>query len=371
MTANIMASKVFMISSRVVRGDVSPLLRIGDLLVQTGLEDVVISGDPIAIKMHLGSSGGHRTIRPEFVRKVVDKVKQLGGRPFIAETCRPDAIQYLEIANERGYNHSTLGCPVIIVDGYKGEDSKEVRTGGSVVESVNVASGIFHAPSMIVLTHVTGHGNASYAGAVKNIAMGCNARASKGRIHRAVNVDPPVWYSDKCIACGECAEACNYGALRLVDDKPVINEELCERCMRCARACTHDALVRPSPMRERFMEALVDGVRGVLSTFDEGRVLFVNFLMDVGPECDCAPFSDRSIIPDQGILASNDIVALEQACLDLLAKAPVVPQSMADERGLREGDKKFACIHGMDPRAQIKAAERSQMGTKDYELITI
>jgi len=366
-----MTSKVFMLSSRVVRGDVSPLLKIGDLLGKAGLEDLVVPGDPVAIKMHLGSSGGHRTIRPEFVRKVVDSVKQLGGRPFVAETCRPDAIQYLEIANERGYNHSTLGCPVIMTDGYKGEDFKEVETGGRLVKRVNVASGFYHAPSMIVLTHVTGHGNACYAGAIKNIAMGCNARSSKGKIHRAVNVEPPVWYSDKCIACGECADACNYGALTLVDGKPVIDEVLCERCMRCARACNQDALVRPSPMRENFLEALVDGTRGVLSTFEAGRVIFVNFLMDVGPECDCAPFSDRPIIPDQGILASKDLVSLEQACLHLLTRAPAVPQSLAEERGIGEGDKKFACIHGLDPQGQVNAAEAAGLGTRDYEMVTL
>jgi uncharacterized Fe-S center protein len=368
-----MSSKVFMVGSRVVRseGNVSPLLKIGDLLKEAGLGNVVASDDPVAIKMHLGSSGGHRTIRPEFVRKVVDSVKQLGGRPFIAETCRPDAIQYLEIGNERGYNHSTLGCPVIIADGYKGEDFIEVETGGKIVDKVNVASAFYHAPSMIVLTHITGHGNACYAGAVKNIAMGCNARSTKGKIHRSVNVDPPVWYSDKCIACGECAEACNYGALTLVDDKPVIDVELCERCMRCARACSQEALVRPSPMRENFLEALVDGTRGVLSTFDEGRVLFVNFLLDVGPECDCAPFSDRPIIPDQGILASTDLVALEQACLDLLTKAPAAPLSRADEIGIGEGDKKFACIHGLDPQGQVEAGEAAGLGSKDYELVTL
>ena len=119
------------------------------------------------------------------------------------------------------------------------------------------------------------------------------------------------------------------------------------------------------------MEALVDGVRGVLSTFEEGRVLFVNFLMDVGPECDCAPFSDLPIIPDRGILASTNLVALETACLDLATEAPPTPGSMATDRGLKTGDHKFEGIHGVDPRAQIDAAERAGLGSREYQIVTL
>jgi uncharacterized Fe-S center protein len=368
-----MTSKVYMLAAEVEkRGrDLSPLLRIGELLDAAGLSGVVEPGDPVALKMHLGSGGGFRTIRPEFVRKVVDRVRQLGGRPFVAETCRPDALDYLELANARGYNHSTLGCPVIIVDGFKGEDFKEVETGGEVIDKVRVASGIYHSPSMIVLTHVTGHGNACYAGAMKNIAMGCNARASKGQLHRSVNPEPPVWYSEKCVACGDCSDACNYGALTLEDGKPVINEELCERCMRCARACTHEALVRPTPIREKFLEALVDGARAVLSTFEEGKVLYVNFLVDVAPECDCAPSLHGRIVPDQGILASTDLIALEKASIDLTTAAPSEPGSACDREGLGEGDNKFAGMYGVDPLIQIAAGDRAGLGSSEYELVTL
>ncbi len=366
-------SKVYMANTR-TRGGEGPrsaLAKIPCLLDAAAISSTFQSGDPVAIKMHLGSGAGFRTIRPEFVRKVVDRVRSLGGRPFVAETCRPDALQYLEIANERGYNQSALGCPVMIVDGFKGEDSKQVQTYGEIVDEIQVASGIYHSPSMIVLTHVTGHGNACYGGALKNLAMGCVDRMSKGKIHRAVNVEPPIWHSGKCAACGDCASACNYGALRLVEGKPVIDSQLCERCMRCARACTRGALIRSSPVRENFMQAIVDSARGVLSTFEQGRVLFLNFLMEISPECDCAPSSDNPIVPDMGILASKDIVALEQASLDLITQAPALPGSVAADQGLGPGDKKFAALHGLDPQAQVDAAERAGLGTRSYEIVPI
>lgn len=368
-----MCAKVYMLGAQVLRveGARSPVVRIPDLLDAAGISEVVVPGDPVAIKMHLGSDGGSRTIRPEFVRKVVDKVKLLGGRPFIAETCRPDAIQYLEIANQRGYNDSTLGCPVVIVDGFKGNDFRDVPTGGQIVKTVQVAAGIFHAPSMIVLSHVTGHGDSSYAGAIKNIGMGCVARSSKGKIHRSVNVDPPIFHPDRCAACGECAKACNYGALTLVQQKPVINPVLCERCMRCTRACTHAALVRPAPTRENFMQALAESVKGVLSTFEPSRVLFVNFVVDVTPQCDCAPSLDIPIVPDQGILCSRDLVSLEQASLDLVRRAPAMPGSIAHDRGLGPGMEKFGALHGLDPQFQIDAAQRLGLGSRDYELVLI
>jgi len=368
-----LCSKVYMVSAQVVRreGAKSPVLMMSDLLDAGGIPEVVVPGSPAAIKLHLGSDGGFRTIRPEFVRKVVDRVKLLGGRAFVAETCRPDALQYLEIANERGYNQSTLGCPVTIADGFKGEDFKEVPTGGEIIKAVRVAAGIFHAPSMIVLTHVTGHGDSSYAGAIKNIGMGCVARGSKGRIHRSVNVEPPAWHSEKCAACGDCSKACNYGALRLDQGKPVIDQSLCERCMRCVRACTHAALVRPAPIRENFMQALAESVKGTLSTFQQGRVLFVNFVIDVIPQCDCAPSFDIPIVPDQGILASKDLVSLEQASLDLVSQAPAMPGSVADKRGLGQGQEKFGGLHGLNPQFQIDAAQKLGLGSREYELVLI
>ncbi len=352
-------------------GERSLLMKVPDLLDTAGLPGTVVDDDLVALKMHLGSSGGFRTIRPEFVNGVINKVRLTGARPFIAESCRPDAVRYLEIAHRRGYNQGTLGCPIIIVDGFKGEDFKTVETGGKIVKEVDVPSGIYHSPSMIVLTHVTGHGNASFAGSIKNIAMGCTARSSKGKIHRSVNVDPPIWNSEKCIACGDCVEACNYGAISLVDGKIEFDVEKCERCMRCVRECTHEGLKRPSPMRKNFLQALVDGVSGVLSTFEENRVLFVNFLTGIGPECDCAPFSDNPIVQDFGILASTDIVSLEKASLDLITEAPSLPNSVASEEGLESNDKKFKGIHGLDPVGQIEAAEEAGLGSSEYNLVDV
>lgn len=59
-------------------------------------------------------------------------------------------------------------------------------------------------------------------------------------------LEPPIWDSEKCVACEDCAKACNFGALQLVDRKPVIDQDNCKACMQCVKACTYDALVRPT-----------------------------------------------------------------------------------------------------------------------------
>ncbi|RLF19912.1 MAG: 4Fe-4S ferredoxin, partial [Thermoprotei archaeon] len=173
-----------------------------------GIQDVVEKGDYVAIKVHLGSEGGYRIVRPIFIRKVVEKVKELGGKPFVTDTCRPPSLDYLEIANMQGINYLSMGAPVIIADGIKGEDYRIVKVDGLILKEVEVASAIADADAMIVVTHAKGHRQTGFGGAIKNVAMGCVAKKAKGKIHGVMG-EPPMWLSERCERCGICIKACD------------------------------------------------------------------------------------------------------------------------------------------------------------------
>ncbi|MFB0547253.1 MAG: DUF362 domain-containing protein, partial [Anaerolineae bacterium] len=132
--------------------------KLEELLARADISRYVSPGEYVAIKMHLGSEGNHRTIRPTFVRKVVEAVKAVGSQPFVTETTRIPGLKYLEVANANGYNAQSLGAPVIMADGIFGHDSMPVKVeGGEWIREIGVASAIYHAPAMIVLSHCKGH----------------------------------------------------------------------------------------------------------------------------------------------------------------------------------------------------------------------
>jgi uncharacterized Fe-S center protein len=110
----------------------------------------------------------------------------------------------------------------------------------------------------------------------------------------------------------------------------------------------------------------------VLSTFpDRRRVVYVNFLFQIQPECDCMPIADVPVIQDQGIMISDDLVAIEQATLDMLRTAPPLPQSAAEEAQIRPGDDILFKINPRPMQLQVDEAERLGLGTKKYELVRV
>lgn len=348
----------------------SPVYRIKKLLDIAGINEVVEKGDYVAIKVHLGSEGGYRIIRPPFIKKVVEKVKELGGKPFVTDTCRPPSLDYLEIAKMQGINELSVGAPIIIADGIKGNDYRIIKVNGFVLKEIEVASAIADADAMIVLSHSKGHRQTAYGGAIKNVAMGCTARSTKRKIHSVLG-DVPIWDESKCIRCGICVKVCDHNAIYFKNRKVVIDPEKCVRCYRCVWSCPSHALTWKKTDIEKLFMAMADAVEAVLKTFKPGKVLYVNFVMDVMFICDCAPIATLPIVPDQGILASKDIVAIDKASLDLINSAPGIPGQIALNKKvgvLKEGENKFMSIHGVDPLLQVIIAEKKGLGTTNYEL---
>lgn len=373
-------SKVYFAPARARHWDysASQVARLERLIQEMDFGSAIAEGEYVAIKTHFGSEGAHRIVRPVFLRKIVEGVKAVGGKPFVCDTVRIQGWDYLEVANQNGINPQSVGCPVILADGLFGCDSIEVQA-GPVLGSVRVASALYDAPAMIVVSHCKGHIEAGYGGAIKNLAMGGAAgrhrsgdwQQARGHLHAAGAESSVIRDAELCIMCLQCLHVCPTKAISEADGGLVVDSEKCWRCGRCERVCPEGAIRLQKRGRDEFQMALAEGAQAVLSTFQPGKVLFFNFVLEVQPECDCMPMADTPLVQDRGILASRDIVAVEQAALDLINKAVPLPDSLAEDRGLKVGQRVLAEALGVDGQLHIDAAARIGLGSQEYELIEL
>jgi uncharacterized Fe-S center protein len=375
-----MRNSVYFASARATHWDysASQVAGLERLIERLDFRSGIGEEEYVALKTHFGSPGAHRIVRPRFLRVLAEAVKAVGGKPFVCDTVRIQGWDYLEVANQNGINPHSVGCPVIIADGLFGYDSIEVQA-GPVLGSVRVASAIHDAPAMIVVSHCKGHIGAGYGGAIKNLAMGGVAgrhrsgdwKQARGHLHAASAESSVIRDPELCTLCLQCLHVCPTEAISEEADGLVVDDEKCWRCGRCERVCPEGAIRLGKRGEDEFQMALAEGAQAVLRTFEPGKVLYFNFALEVQPECDCMPTADTPIVQDQGILASRDIVAVEQATLGLINSAPPLPGSLAADRGLQAGQRILAETLGVDGQLHVDAAAQIGLGSQEYELIEV
>ncbi|MGA2735326.1 MAG: DUF362 domain-containing protein [Syntrophobacteraceae bacterium] len=369
-----MKPKVYQISplSRTFAYESGLMGKFENFLKDFDFSSFIPKDEVVPLKMHLGNQGAFRTIRPQFVKLVADAVKRVPAKPFVTDSVRVPGYEYLEVAKDAGYTHLTLNAPVVLADGIFGNDSIKVYA-GDLLGEMSVASAIHDAKSMVVLTHVKGHIQAVLGGALKNISMGGVSQAprggdwhqGRGKMHFLMG-DLMQWDETKCILCLDCMNVCPAECITFPDDTYTVNKEKCWRCGRCSRVCPVEAIIVPIT-HELFMRAVAEGAKAVLSTFEPHRIVYVNFLLEMQPECDCMPLADPPVAQDQGILISDDPVAIDTATLDILSRVKPLPDSRASDITPKEGWDVFSLLHKKDGRLQIKEAEAMGLGTNDYE----
>ncbi len=327
-----------------------------------------LAGDSVAVKLHMGELGNIAYIRPIFVSKVVSLVKKAGGSPFATDTTviypggRETAEDYLATAASNGFVEDSIGAPIVIADA-NGDAGVSVAIQNPIqdcqLREVKVASGIYLASSLLVLSHVKGHSLSGFGGAIKNLGMGCVTKESKRAEHR---VNSPSWDEFRCEGCGSCVEVCPVQAITMSEGKPSRDLTLCTFCSTCRFECPSDAWVWPDGAKENFQVELAHAAAAVFSRFS-GKIGFINFVQDVTPDCDCAAPSGRPLVADVGILASYDPVAIDKASLDLIDKAPLIPGTTS----ARPPDL-LGRMHRTSSLIQLKVAEKLGMGNLEYEL---
>ncbi len=367
-------SKVYFIGMQTEESDDQIHLKVQRLFDQADFSSVIQKNDLSAVKVHFGERGNSTFIPPWFVRSIVDKIRASGGKPFVTDTNtlyngkRRNAVDHLETAILHGFTYATVGAPITIADGLQGKSYVDVEVNQKHFKSIKLASDIAHADSVIVSSHFKGHMMAGFGGAIKNMAMGGACVQGKKEQH---NVRPYLPEPEKCTGCGTCEEHCPSDAIIVVGGKSQVDENLCLGCGDCLRYCPEDALEFnwESGIPE-FTERMVEYAYGFWKTH-QNHMGFINFVIDITPECDCFSLSETTIVPDIGILASTDPIALDQACYDLVNKQQGNPHSRM-ESNHAPGKDKFTGVH-KETRGDIQLSYGEQLGigTTKYELVKI
>jgi uncharacterized Fe-S center protein len=371
-------SKVYFASARATkwRYDDSMPGKLERLLKNFNLSAYFEPKEWVAVKTHWGSEGAHRIVRSVFLRKTVEALQNIGAKPFVTDSVRIKGLDYLEVANQNGINHLSVGAPVVLADGLYGNDNIMVKA-GEMLGEIAVASVIHDVPAMVVCSHIKGHIQAGYGGAIKNVAMGgvssrhrdCGWKCGRGAMH-TVGEGMLAWDEEKCELCYQCMEICPLDVIKFANEKLKWDSDECWRCGRCERVCQSGGLSLPGDA-ERFMRSLAEAAKAVLSTFKPKKVVYINFLTEIQPECDCMPIADVPVMQDQGIMISDDIVAVEQASVDFLMKAAPLPQSAILEKNISQGDDILFKLSGKPYWIQIEETEQLGLGSRQYELIEL
>lgn len=370
------ASKVFFTNLR-VKPSANLLRKFDNLVRRAGIETIDFTRKLTAIKIHFGEPGNLAYLRPNFTRQLVSLLRQKEAIPFLTDCNtlyygrRSNAPDHLEAAFENGYNPLATDCQVIIGDGLKGIDYREIELNMEFCKSAKIGTAIADADIIISMNHFKGHEITGFGGALKNIGMGCASVGGKLFLHSGSS---PEIHEKNCTGCRVCEKFCNYGAIKVGKDKIArIDYSLCTGCGQCIAVCQYDAArVVWQNSSEIVNKRVAEYAYAVLK---DKPSFHINFIMDVSPECDCWGFNDYPIVPDIGIAASFDPVALDQACADMVNAAPILRGSRIDEKS-KNNDKnthdRFALAHpDTDWKTGLEHAVKIGLGKREYELIEV
>jgi uncharacterized Fe-S center protein len=353
------------------KGEENALTGLKRLFESSASAAMIPGGEPVAVKLHMGELGNIRHIRPVFVRKVVDIIIKKGGKPFLFDTVanypggRDTKAKYLDTAARNGFVEASVNAPVVIAD-----DADELQTipiknpiEGCELKEIKVSSLLLKPSLLVVLSHVKGHELTGFGGALKNLGMGCVSSETKRAQHR---VNMPIFAEEKeCNGCGKCADACPPDAITLVDEKPRRAEAECIYCGTCYFKCPSHCWIWPPGSKEKLQVYLGHSASTVLSGY-KGKVVFVNFIQDVVPYCDCAAPSGNPVVQDVGITLSFDPVAIDKASLDLIDKSPIIPGATSAKPPDLLGK-----LHHTNSLVQLETAEKLGVGTLKYKLVPV
>lgn len=369
-----MASKVYFAD---LRADVHENLqqKLTRLMKTAGMGDIDFRDKFVAIKLHFGEPGNLAFLRPNWARTVADFVKERGGKPFLTDCNtlyvggRKNALDHMDSAMLNGFNPMTTGCQIIIGDGLKGSDEVEVPVvGGEYVKNAKIGRAVMDADVFISLTHFKGHEEAGFGGCLKNIGMGCGSRAGKMEQH---NAGKPHVAQKHCIGCGQCRKICAYGAPIIENGKAHIDHDKCVGCGRCIAVCPKNAVqINWDETTINLNRKIAEYTKAVV----DGRPCFhISLVIDVSPNCDCRPENDMAIVPNVGMFASFDPVALDMACVDAVnAQTPLRGSAADDAHAKAHVHDHFQRLHpDTNWRSCLEHGEKIGIGTREYELIKI
>jgi len=393
-----MASKVYYMDARADSPQTSMVAKLITVFEAAGFDSLIKPGDVVAIKLHCGEWNNTHYLRPVYARTLADRVKALGGRPFVCDTTtlpytvypsRCTALDIMSTAERNGYNSATLGCPFICADGFMGTDDYRVDLPeGYLLKEAYIAKAIAAADVLIVLTHFKGHGMGVIGGAIKNLGIG--AQSARGKYDPHLGGHPKYSLAASCVFHPEnfkgrkgekdwqiLEDCCPFDLIHVTEDSIEWEREKCTNCLACLRPMLSRGIIELAV--ENFQAtnaAMADACLATIKAVGKGKVAFINLALDISRGCDCVPYADVPIIPNLGVFASYDPVAIDKACVDKSVEMAGVQGSKAEEMEVLDaGKRKFeTCsplMAGLGEETQLNTGEIIGLGTRQYELVPV
>jgi len=362
-----------------------------------GLDAMISPGDVVAIKLHCGEWNNTAYLRPVYARALADRIKALGGKPFVCDTTtltystsasRSTALDLLNTAERNGYTSAALGCPFIVADGYNGTDDMRVDLPeGYILKEAYIAKAIALADVLIALTHFKGHPIGIIGGAIKNLGIGAQSKRGKSNVHMGGHPQygfgaATEFHPERCKGrngCPQwelCQNCCPHGLFEVTDTSITWKRELCSNCLSHLGATVACGVCDiPEVTFQATNAAMADACLATVKTVGRDKVGFINMAIDISPACDCVGFADMPIMPNLGVFASTDPVALDQACVHKAMQAQGMPGSAAEDYGAVEsGTHKFTAassvrVPDLSEEIQIRTGVINGLGSREYEMV--
>lgn len=357
-----MSSNVYLVRLNSSEDDNVISKKLGNLLDRSGVLNFIKKDSYTGIKIHFGEKENTGHIKAEWLKDFVNRVQTVTKNIFLTDTNvlykeseRTNSIDHLKLSCKHGFGYENMGVPVIIADGLRGRNFVNIEINKKRFSKVKIASDVADCDCLLALTHITGHIMTGFAGAIKNLGMGCASRRGKFEQHCGI---VPDFNIEHCVGCGLCAINCPAGCIRLEKGKAMLDENKCIGCGECVVVCKTDALTAKwSETLANLQEKMVEYACGAVEAV--GRKLgYINFLTNITKDCDCLAKDEPRIIQDIGILASNDLVSIDKASADLL-------------NNFSRQDIFKTQYPEIDWTVQLKYASKLGLGNLDYELIEI
>ncbi len=392
-----MGSKVYYMDGRSESPQTSLVIKMLTVFEAAGLDELIKPGDMVAIKVHCGEWNNTAYLRPVYARALADKIKSLGGRPFVCDTTtltyspfssRSTELDLLVTAERNGYTSAALGCPFIVADGFLGTSDYRVDLPeGYVLKEAYIAQAIAAADVLIALTHFKGHPLGVIGGAIKNLGIGAQSKRGKHNVHLGGHPhysigNAAVFHPENCKGKQDpdwqlLEDCCPYNLFKVTENSILWDREKCTSCLGCIGVMAPRGIFEfPGLNYEVTDAAIADACLGAIKAVGKDKVGFINMAIDVSPRCDCVNYADMPLTPHLGVFASKDPVAIDMACVDMARKSAGTPGSISEEMEVHHpGEKKFemcsAIVHGLSEEAQINTGVIIGMGSREYELIEV